>query len=70
MVGLLFFYLHCRVDKLLDELKNGTLPNVFDYIIFFKGFKNMEINISLNNFEHFMDFEAPMSDKCLGVNAY
>jgi hypothetical protein len=54
----------------LDELKNGTLPNVFDYIIFFKGFKNMEINISLNNFEHFMDFEAPMSDKCLGVNAY
>jgi hypothetical protein len=49
----------------VDQLKNGTPLDAFDYIVLFKGLKSMEINISLSNLDHFMDFEAPMSDKWL-----
>jgi hypothetical protein len=69
MVGLLFL-ISIVGSTNLDELKNGTPLNVFDYIIFFKGFENMEINISLTNLEHFTNFETPMFDKCLGVSAH
>jgi hypothetical protein len=51
------------VDKLVDELYNGKFLNAFDYIVFFKGLKSMEIHISLFDLDHFTDFEAPMSDK-------
>jgi len=61
----IFFYLDWKVDKLVDELRNGTPLNVFDYIICFKGLKNMEINISLSNFDHLTDFKTPMSNKWL-----
>ncbi len=57
------FYVHCRVDELVDELRNGTPLDAFDYIIFFKGFKSMEIDISLSNVDHLTNFEASMSDK-------
>jgi hypothetical protein len=49
----------------VDELRNGTLLDAFDYIIFFKGLKSMEINISLSNFDHLTDFKAPMFNKWL-----
>jgi hypothetical protein len=49
----------------VDELRNGTLLDAFDYIIFFKGLKSMEINISLFNFDHLMDFKTSMSNKWL-----
>ncbi len=49
----------------MDELRNGTLLDAFDYIIFFKGLKSMEINISLSNFDHLTDFKAPMFNKWL-----
>ncbi len=47
-----FFYLHCRVDELVDELRNGTPLDAFDSIVFFKGLKNMEVNISLFDLNH------------------
>jgi hypothetical protein len=49
----------------VDELRNGTPKQAFDYIIFFKGLKSMEIDISLSNFDHLMDFKAPMFNKWL-----
>jgi hypothetical protein len=57
----------------VDELRNGTPLDAFDYIIFPAGFKSMEINISLSNFDHLTDFKAPMSNKWLDfmlVNAF
>ncbi len=57
-----FFCFHCRVDKLLNELKNDTTLN---YVIFFKGFKSIEIDIFFSDIEHFIDFETPMSNKWL-----
>ncbi len=57
----------------MDELRNGTPLDAFDYIIFFKGLKSMEINISLFNFDHLTNFKAPMSNKRLDfmlVNAF
>ncbi len=57
------FYFHYKVDKLMDELRNGTPLDVFDYIVFFKGLKSMEIDISLSDLNHFMNFEAPIFDK-------
>jgi hypothetical protein len=50
---------------LLDELKNDITPNTLDYIVFFKGFKSMEIDIFFSDIEYLIDFEAPMSDKWL-----
>jgi hypothetical protein len=49
----------------LHELKNDTAPYAMDYIVFFKGFKSMEIDIFFSDIEHLIDFEAPMSDKWL-----
>ncbi len=49
----------------MDELKNGTPLDVFDYIVFFKGLKNMEINISLSDLDHLTNFEPPIFDKWL-----
>jgi hypothetical protein len=49
----------------VDELRNGKSLDAFDYIVFFKGLKSMEINISLFDLDHLTDFEAPMSDKWL-----
>jgi hypothetical protein len=49
----------------VDELRNGTPLDAFDYIVFFKGLKSMEIDISLFNFDHFVDFVAPMSNEWL-----
>jgi hypothetical protein len=50
---------------LLDELKNDATLNALDYIVFFKGFKSMEIDIFFIDIHHFIDFEAPMSNKWL-----
>jgi hypothetical protein len=50
---------------LLDELKNDTIPNALDYIVFFKGFKSMEIDIFFSDIKHLIDFETPMSNKWL-----
>ncbi len=60
-----FFCFRCRVDKSLDELENDVAPNTLDNIIFFKGFKSMEIDIVFANIKHLVDFEAPMSNKWL-----
>jgi hypothetical protein len=30
---------------MLDEFKNDVALNALDYIVFFKGFKNMEIDV-------------------------
>ncbi len=49
----------------MDELINGTPLDAFDYIIFFKGLKNMEIDITLSDLDHLTNFEAPMSNKWL-----
>ncbi len=49
----------------MDELRNGTPLDVFDYIVFFKGLKSMEVDISLSDLDYFTDFEAPMFDKWL-----
>jgi hypothetical protein len=49
----------------VDELRNGTPLNAFDYIVFFKGLKSMEIDISLSDLDHLTNFEAPIYDKWL-----
>jgi hypothetical protein len=49
----------------VDEFRNGAPLDVFDYIVFFKGFITMEIYISLSNLDHLIDFETPMSDNWL-----
>ncbi len=49
----------------MNELKNGTPLDVFNYIIFFKGLKSMEFDISLSDLDHLTNFEAPMFDKWL-----
>ncbi len=58
-------FFHYRVDRLLDELKNDVAPYALDYTVFFKGFQSMGIDIFFSDIEHFIDFEAPMSDKWL-----
>jgi hypothetical protein len=58
VIGLSLFF--CRVDKLLNELRIDTTPNVF-----FKGFTSMEIDIFLCDLECFTNFKAPMFDKWL-----
>jgi hypothetical protein len=49
----------------VDELRNGTPLDVFDYIVFFKGLKSMEVDISLSDLDYLTDFEAPMFEKWL-----
>jgi hypothetical protein len=49
----------------LDELKNDAAPDALDCIVFFKGFKSMEIDIFFSDIKHMIDFEAPMSNKWL-----
>ncbi len=49
----------------MDELRNGTPLDVFDYIVFFKGLKSMEVDISFSDIDYLMDFEAPMFEKWL-----
>ncbi len=36
-----------------------------DYIVFFNGFKTMEIDIFFSDIEHLIDFATPMFDKWL-----
>jgi hypothetical protein len=40
----------------LNELKKGENVETIDYIIFFKGLKNMEIDIGFNDVEDFTHF--------------
>jgi hypothetical protein len=49
----------------LDELKNDATLNALDYIVFFKRFKSMEIDVFFSDIKHLIDFEAPMSNKWL-----
>jgi hypothetical protein len=49
----------------LDELRIDTILNGFEYIVFFKGLRSMEINIFLCDFKCFTNFEAPMFDEWL-----
>jgi CYTH domain-containing protein len=56
---------HCRVDELLVELRNDATINPLDYIVFFKGFKNMEIDIFLCDLECLTNLETPMSNTWL-----
>ncbi len=49
----------------MDELTNGTPLDQFDYIVFFKGLKNMEIDISSFDLDHLIEIETPMSNKWL-----
>jgi hypothetical protein len=48
--------LFCRVDDLLNELKKGVNMETTNYIVFFKGLKNMEINIGFNDVEDLIHF--------------
>jgi len=59
------FYLHYKVDELVDELRNETPLDAFDYIMFFKGLKSMEIDISSSDLDHLTNFEAPIFNKWL-----
>jgi hypothetical protein len=56
---------HCRVDELLTELKNDATINPLDYIVFFKSFKNMEIDIFLCDLEYLFNLETLMSNRGL-----
>ncbi len=56
---------HYRVDELLAKLRNDATINPLDYIVFFKGFKNMEIDIFLCDLECFTNLETPMSNTWL-----
>jgi hypothetical protein len=56
---------HCRVDELLTELKNDATINPLDYIVFFKSFKNMEIDIFLCDLEYLFNLETLMSNTWL-----
>ncbi len=38
-----------------------------DYFIFFKGLKNMEIDIGFNDVEDFIHFQAQLSDTWLDI---
>ncbi len=40
----------------MNELKKGVNMETIDYIIFFKGSKNMEIDIGFNDVEDFTHF--------------
>jgi len=54
-----------KVNELLDELKIDTTSNGLEYIVFFKGFKSMEIDVFLHDLQCLTNFEAPMFDKWL-----
>jgi hypothetical protein len=54
--------LFCRVDDILNELKKGVNMQTTDYIVFFKGLKNMEIDIGFNDVEDLIHFQAQLSD--------
>jgi hypothetical protein len=48
--------LFCMVDDILNELKKGPNVETTNYIVFFKGFKNMEIHIGFNVVEDLTHF--------------
>jgi hypothetical protein len=45
-----------KVDDILNELKKGVNMETIDYIAFFKGLKNMEIDIDFNDVEDLVHF--------------
>jgi hypothetical protein len=49
----------------LNELKKGVNVETIDYILFFKGLRNMEIDIGFNDVEDFIHFQAQLSDTWL-----
>jgi len=54
-----------RVDDILNELRKGVNVETTDYIVFFKGLKNMEIDIGFNDVEDLTHFQAQLSDTWL-----
>ncbi len=48
----------CKVDDILNELKKGVNMETIDYIVFFKGLKNMEIDIGFNDIEDLIHFQC------------
>jgi len=48
----------CKVDDILNELKKGVNVEIIDYIVFFKGLKNMEIDIGINDVEDLTHLQA------------
>jgi hypothetical protein len=53
------------VDDILNELKKGVNVETTNYIVFFKGFKNMEIHIGFNDVEDLTHFKTQLSDTWL-----
>jgi hypothetical protein len=53
----------CKVNDILNELKKGVNVETIDYIVFFKGLKNMEIDIGFNDVEDVIHFQTK---KCKG----
>ncbi len=47
----------------MNELKKGVNVETIDYIVFFKGLKNMEIDIGFNDVEDVIHFQTK---KCKG----
>ncbi len=50
---------------MLDELRIDTTSYGLEYVVFFKGFKSMEIDIFLRDIQCFTNFETPTFDKWL-----
>ncbi len=48
----------CKVDDILNELKKGVNMETTNYIVFFKGLKNMEIDMGFNDVEDLTRFQA------------
>ncbi len=46
----------------MNELKKGVNVETIDYIVFFKGLKNMEIDIGFNDVEDVIHFQAQLND--------
>jgi len=46
----------------MNEPKKGVNMETIDYIVFFKGLKNMEIDIGFNDVEDLTHFQAQLSD--------
>jgi len=44
------------------ELKKGVSMETINYIVFFKGLKNVEIEIVFNDIQSFTDFQAQLND--------
>ncbi len=51
----------------IEWTEKGVNMETIDYIIFFKGLKNIEIDIGFNDVEDFIHFQAQLSDTGLNI---